>query len=268
MVNTMSERTYMVNSVVKSLTIMEALAEQGASSLSDLKNALGLDKATLHRILSTLKALGYVKQNQSDQRYFLTFKMFQVGNIVLERGGLKALIHPFLEKISTDFQELVYASVMTEPGQAICIDKSEVDLYQQLRLDVSLGGSVSMHGSSMGRCYLAFMGPEHFEAVFSQLTFEKFTPLTIAEPGQLTRELEKVRRLGYALEEGERIEGAMCIGVPVLNSHGHAMAAISATGPIGRMLVKKEGLIQALTEVSRELSQICGLSPEKWPINN
>lgn len=263
----MADRTYMVNSVVKCLSIMEALANQGPSSLSDLKSALGLDKATLHRILSTLKALGYVKQNQSDQRYFLTFKMFQTGNLVVERGGLKAIIHPYLEKISADFQELVYASIMTEPGQAICIDKTEVDLYQQLRLNVSIGGQVSMHASSMGRCFLAFMDPTHQAEVMAGLSFEKYTPSTLVSPEALTRELEKIRREGYALEEGERIEGAMCIGVPVLNRQGYAHAAISASGPKARILVKKEGLIRSLTEASRELSIICGLPPEQWPIS-
>ena len=264
----MAERTYMVNSVVKCLAIMEALAHQGPSSLADLKNILSLDKATLHRILSTLKALDYVKQNQSDQRYFLTFKMFQTGNLVMERGGLKALIHPYLEKISADFQELIYAAVMTEPGQAICVDKTEVDLYQQLRLNVSIGGNVSMHGSSMGRCFLAFMNPAYFREIMASLNLEKFTPTTIAEPALLEKELEKIRRTGYAVEEGERIEGAMCIGVPILNSQGHAQAAISATGPKARMLVKKEGLIRSLTEASKELSIICGLPPERWPVNN
>ncbi|MDR2947319.1 MAG: IclR family transcriptional regulator [Candidatus Adiutrix sp.] len=262
----MAERAYMVNSVVKCLAIIETLANQGPSSLADLKNILGLDKATLHRILSTLKALDYVKQNPSDQRYFLTFKIFQTGNLVMERGGFKSLIHPYLEKISADFQELIYASVMTEPGQALCIDKTEVDLYQQLRLNVSIGGQVSMHASSMGRCFLAFMNPENFPKVIAGLHYEKFTPVTIAEPGLLAGELEKVRRTGYALEEGERIEGAMCIGVPILNSQGHAHAAISATGPIGRMMLKKEGLIRALTDASKELSIICGLPPERWPI--
>jgi len=264
----MSERTYMVNSVVKCMAIMEALAHQGPSSLADLKNTLGLDKATLHRILSTLKALDYVKQNQSDQRYFLTFKMFQTGNLVMERGGLKALIHPYLEKISADFQELIYAAVMTEPGQAICIDKTEVDLYQQLRLNVSIGGNVSMHGSSMGRCFLAFMNPAYYPEVMAGLKLEKFTPTTIADHDLLEKELENIRRTGYALEEGERIEGAMCIGVPILNSHGYAHAAISATGPKARMLAKKEGLIRSLTETSKELSIICGLPPERWPIGH
>ncbi|MDL2260188.1 IclR family transcriptional regulator [Deltaproteobacteria bacterium OttesenSCG-928-K17] len=256
----------MVNSVVKCMSIMEALAGHGPSSLSDLKSSLGLDKATLHRILSTLKALGYVKQNSSDQRYFLTFKMFQTGNLVVERGGLKALIHPYLEKISADFQELIYASVMTEPGQAICVDKSEVDLYQQLRLNVSIGGQVSMHASSMGRCFLAFMDPTHFPAVYQAIKFEQFTPQTQTDPDVLMRELDKIRRDGYAVEEGERIEGAMCIGVPVLNNHGYCHAAISATGPKARMLVKKEGLIRSLTEASKELSIICGLPPERWPV--
>jgi len=264
----MSERTYMVNSVVKSLAIMEALAKLGPASLSDLKASLGLDKATLHRILSTLKALDYVSQNHSDQRYFLTFKMFQVGNQVLERGGVKALVHPYLEKISNEFQELVYASVMTEPGEAICIDKSEVDLYEQLRLNVSIGGRVSMHASSMGRCFLAFMNPAQLPAILSGLNYEKYTPGTIVEPDALNRELEKIRRQGYALEEGERIEGAMCIGVPVLGSNGQAIAAISATGPKARMQEKKEGLIEALTRASRELSIICGLSPDQWPVKS
>ena len=263
----MSERTYMVNSVVKCMAIMEALANQGPSSLSDLKSALGLDKATLHRILSTLKALGYVKQNQSDQRYFLTFKMFQTGNLVVERGGLKALIHPYLERISADFQELIYAAVMTEPGQAICIDKTEVDLYQQLRLNVSIGGQVSFHASSMGRCFLAFMNPIHLPEIMAGLKLEKYTPATVVEPEALERELEKIRRQGYAIEEGERIEGAMCIGVPILNSQGHAVAAISATGPKARILVKKEGLIRSLTEASKELSIICGLPAENWPVS-
>lgn len=262
----MSERTYMVNSVVKCMAIMEALAGQGPSSLADLKSSLGLDKATLHRILSTLKVLGYVKQNQSDQRYFLTFKMFQTGNMVVERGGLKALIHPYLEKISTDFQELVYASVMTEPGHAICIDKTEVDLYQQLRINVSIGGQVSLHASSMGRCFLAFMNPNYLSDVMASLSYDKYTPATIVEPELLMKELQKIRRDGYAIEEGERIEGAMCIGVPVLNSQGHCHAAISATGPKARMLVKKEGLIRSLTEASRELSIICGLPAEHWPV--
>lgn len=256
----------MVNSVVKCMAIMEALANQGPSSLSDLKGSLGLDKATLHRILSTLKALSYVKQNQSDQRYFLTFKMFQTGNMVVERGGLKALIHPYLERISADFQELIYAAVMTEPGQAICIDKTEVDLYQQLRLNVSIGGVVSMHGSSMGRCFMAFMNPTNLPEVMANLKFEKYTPSTIVDPDSLMRELDKIRQAGYAIEEGERIEGAMCIGVPVLNSQGYAHAAISATGPKARMLVKKEGLIRSLSEASKELSIICGLPPERWPV--
>ena len=264
----MSERTYMVNSVVKCMSIMEALAGQGPSSLSDLKSALSLDKATLHRILSTLKVLGYVKQNQSDQRYYLTFKMFQTGNMVIERGGLKSLIHPYIEKVSNDFQELVYASVMTEPGQAICIDKTEVDLYQQLRLNVSIGGSVSMHASSMGRCFLAFMNPAHLPQVIAGIHFEKFTPATIADLDTLNLELDKVRQTGYAIEEGERIEGAMCISVPVLNSMGHGHAAISATGPKARMAAKKEGIIRALADASRELSIISGLPANNWPFPN
>ena len=264
----MAERTYMVNSVVKCLSIMEALADLGPSSLSDLKASLSFDKATLHRILSTLKSSGYVKQNPNDQRYFLTFKMFQIGNMVLERGGLKALIRPYLEKISNDFQEIIYASVMTEPGQAICIDKTEVDLYQQLRLNVSIGGLVSMHASSMGRCFMAFMNPLHLPTVMASLKFEKYTPSTIADSISLAQELAKIRQTGYALEEGERIEGAMCIGVPILNSQGYAHATISATGPKARIQAKKDGLIGALAEVSKELSIACGLPPEHWPIKS
>lgn len=261
----MVERKYQVNSVVKAISIMEALAGHGESSLADLKNDLGLDKATLHRILSTLKSLGYVSQNPGDQRYALTLKMFQVGNMVLERGGLKSVIHPYLERLCDEFQETVYAAVMTGPEQAIIIDKTEIDLYQQLRLNVSVGGTVSFSASSMGRCFLAFMNPEYFRGVFDGLTFEKFTPQTITEPAALLGELEKIRAAGYAVEEGERIEGVMCISVPILDERGHALASISTTGPKTRMLAKKDGLVAALTSVSKELSAICGYRAAAYP---
>ncbi|MDR1922688.1 MAG: IclR family transcriptional regulator [Candidatus Adiutrix sp.] len=258
---------YMVNSVVKCFAIVEALASQGASSLSSLKAALGLDKATLHRILSTLKALGYVKQNQSDQRYFLTLKMFQTGNMVVERGGLKSIIRPYLEKISNDFQEPLYAAVLIEPGQAVCIDKSEAeDDLQSFSPEISIGDSVIFHATAMGKCFLAFINPEDLPLSMSGLSYERFTPSTIVDPAMLERDLEKIRHDGYALEEGERHAGVMCIAVPVLNSQGRAQAAISVTGYAVRLMVKKEGLIRSLKDASRELSVICGLEPEKWPI--
>jgi DNA-binding IclR family transcriptional regulator len=53
------------------------------------------------------------------------------------------------------------------------------------------------------------------------------TPHTLTSLMQLKAELESVRRQGYALDDEENVMGARCIGAPILNSQGEAVAAIS-----------------------------------------
>ena len=74
-----------VQSVERALVILEIVAENDGISLTEISKTAGLNKATVHRLLSTLISMGYVEQNEKTSHYELTFKLFQLGNNKVEQ---------------------------------------------------------------------------------------------------------------------------------------------------------------------------------------
>ncbi|MDR1045767.1 MAG: IclR family transcriptional regulator [Candidatus Adiutrix sp.] len=260
------EKNYTVNSLNKALLLIEDLGEHGPSSLADLHQRLGLDKATMYRLLKTLKDRAFVAQSLVDHRYFNTVKMFQIGSREIDRGGLRELIKPYLKKLSHLFQEVAHMALRVEPAKAVCIDKIDSVPDPYVRFDMNLGSEVSFHASGMGKAILAFSGESQRELILSRLAFERFTPRSLRNPSALVREIKRVRRQGYAINDGETFEGLYCVAVPILNQHGEANASISITGPRGRLLEKKEAVVGTLLAHAWELSILNGLPPEQWPL--
>ncbi|MDR2946357.1 MAG: IclR family transcriptional regulator [Candidatus Adiutrix sp.] len=264
----MTERAQAGNSINKALDIIEDLSENGPSSLTDINARLGLDKGTLHRILKTLRERGFVEQNRADRRYFNTIRMFQIGSREVERGGLRTLARPYLEKLAAAFGETIHVAILVEPGKGVCVDKMEAAPGPQVRLNMSLGSEISLYASSMGKCLLAFSSEERLAKILPKIKYQKLSPSTIRGPAAFKKELARVRKQGYALDDGETLESIFCVGVPVLNHLAEAYAALSVTGPRTRMLSKKDELIQMLKKMSRELSIQYGLTANKWPFND
>lgn len=256
------------NSINKMLDIMEDLGEHGASSLSDINQRLAFDKGTLHRILKTLKTRGFVDQNPADRRYFNTIKLFQIGSREIERGGLKTLIQPYLQRLAGTFSETIHVAILADPGKAVCVDKMEAAPGPQVRLNISLGSEISLYASSMGKCLLAFSSEERQKKILSKIKYERLSPNTIMGAADFKKELGKIRAQGYAFDDGETIENIFCVGIPILNHLGESYAAISITGPKARMVEKKSQIIATLKSISKEISILYGLPANQWPIKD
>jgi DNA-binding IclR family transcriptional regulator len=82
---------------------------------------------------------------------------------------------------------------------------------------------------------LAFLSRDQREEILSSLTFERFTSHTIPDANRLRRELAKIFRQGYALDDREADLGARCVAAPILDDTGKLLAALSVSGPITRI---------------------------------
>ena len=71
-----------VQSVERTLDLLEALAETGEVGIAQLSGQVGLHASTVHRLLSTLIARGYVRQNPESGRYLLGLKPLDVARAV------------------------------------------------------------------------------------------------------------------------------------------------------------------------------------------
>ena len=116
------------------------------------------------------------------------------------------------------------------------------------------GWANDCHCAAVGKCLLAFS--ENIDlSVYDQRPMIKYTDKTIVTREELEKELRQVKQQGYAVDDEEREIGLTCIGAPILKNGQYAVAAISLSGPTGR--IKDENFqkkIERLCQVTREIS--------------
>jgi DNA-binding IclR family transcriptional regulator len=83
----------------------------------------------------------------------------------------------------------------------------------------------------MGKILLAGMRSAEASRILAR-RLKVFTPHTITDPVTLKRELDRVRRCGYALDREEITRGIVCIAAPIRNRDGETVAAISVAFPV------------------------------------
>jgi DNA-binding IclR family transcriptional regulator len=92
-----------------------------------------------------------------------------------------------------------------------------------------------------GKALLAWLGPSRLAELAAGI--ERYTPRTIVEEAAFLREMEQVRKLGYAVNRGEWRESVGGIGAPIRDVQGQVIAAVGISGPIARL---KPGMLKVL----------------------
>ncbi|WZL71657.1 IclR family transcriptional regulator [Clostridiaceae bacterium 35-E11] len=224
----MSERSNVVKSVLKALDILEVLDKKHEIGISEISEILHWDKSTVHRLISTLKQKGYVVQNPLNQKYSNSFKLFEMGNNVVERLGLRRQAQPFLERLAVLTQETVNLAIM-DGSSIIYIDK--IESQATIKVDLSIGKKLPIYCTGLGKVMLAYKSREAVEKLLEKEAFVKYTKNTIENLEGLFEQLEQIRKQGYCIDEEEYVEGLQCIAAPVKDYSGLVIAAISVAMP-------------------------------------
>jgi len=224
---------YNINSLIKSLNILEELIDQGEMSILELANVSGMGKSTVHRILGTFKSMGYVEQNKENSKYFPTLKIFELGTKAADRIPLKKIVKPYLEEIFEKCHETVNFGIV-DNNEVVFVDK--IVTAEPLRIELEVGRRVPAYCSALGKSILAFT--KDFDA--SKICFEKITEKTVDSPEKLLEQLKEIRKDGYIVENEEYINGLTCVAVPIRNKSNKSIAAISIATPTVRMNYERE----------------------------
>ena len=256
--NAASGNRYTVPVVKSAFRVLEELSRTGALGLNDVTQRTGIPKSTVFRILTTLMQLGYVIRDGTR-----TYQISRsIGDLAGESGGetLRRLALPYMLPLRDQHGETVNLGVL-HLDKVIYLEV--VPSEYALRLHERCGATVSAHASSLGKAILAFSRPALAENLIASRKLEKLTPNTITDKKEFLNELKRVRERGYALDRGETSSLATCIGAPILDSQGNAIAAISISGPSSRFNPRKdssiiESLMHATEDLSRQLYPSAG----------
>lgn len=213
--------------------VLETLAETGPLPLTDLSRRLDLNKSTIHRLLTSLMYLGYVKQDAETGKYSLSFKILSLSNHLLEKMDILDTVRPILRQISNETGETVHF-VQLDGTEAVYIYKEESTI-NSVRLVSKVGSRIPLYCSGVGKALMADMSPEKVKSIWEASEKKAYTPNTLTDYETFLECLEQVRKLGYALDNEENELGVRCIAVSLPDYSDVSRYAMSITAPVTRM---------------------------------
>jgi IclR family transcriptional regulator, acetate operon repressor len=254
---------YRVRSVERALDVLDALADADGDGLrlAELSRRLGASKSTVLAVLRTLTARGVVAElgEGRGRRYRLGLTLARLGDQALGQVDLLELALPSLRAMT---EETGWTSRIGVLDEAFAVIIGRVDGPGIVRFQSNLARRELPHCSAIGKALLSHLPDEQVRAIVARTGLPARTATTIVEEEQLLRELGRVRRLGFAVDDEEDSEGVCCVGASVFDHRRACVAAISLTGlkltlPAGGI----EGLGAVVRRYAGGISTALGAAP-------
>jgi IclR family KDG regulon transcriptional repressor len=252
-----------LQSVIRTFQILEYLARNNEAGITELANELGQSKSATFRFLSTLKSLGYVRQDSKKDKYKLTLRLFEISSKATEHDDVIKAARPVIEELASETGESVYLAVL-ERDAAVYIDK--IDSAHLLRMFSHIGRSAPAHCTALGKVLLAWKSDDYVQRLYGAGGLTPYTRNTIADLGDLKQALASIRKSGVAFDNEEYEKGLKCIAAPIRNLKGEVIAAVSLAAasirmPNSKMRQMKERILQASRKISHSMGHKQGDNP-------
>jgi len=255
----------LTSTVCNALDILELLAETHSLGVTGIARRLELDKGKVFRLLQTLKEKGYVQKN-TERKYSLSLKFFEIGNSVVANMGLKQVAYPFMRELASLTGEGVNLAIR-DGNTVVYIDK--IESTATIKVDLRLGLRMPLYCTGLGKALLSGMEDKEIFEMFADEPFVSYTPNTIRDANQLMAAIAEVKKQGYSLDNEEYVDGLLCVAAPVTGYNGKVVAALSVAVP--RFLYDEdEGklamVIRHVTQVAHNFSRcLSGFQPGAKP---
>jgi DNA-binding IclR family transcriptional regulator len=250
-----------IQSVDRAARILKVLASGPRRlGVSEIADRLDLTRPTVHGLLQTLQAHGFVEQDRHSDKYQLGAGLLQLGNSYLDLNELRSrsLVHS--ERLAARADAAVRVGVMHGASVVIVHHVFRPDSTLQI---LEVGAELPVHASALGKAMLAYAPQE----TVADLLVEPLTKLTsrTLSPAALRAELGQVLERGYALERDEAILGESSLAAPIFDHSGQAVGAIGVVGDTDRIMPRgpAKALPEAVSDAARGISRELGAS--RWP---
>ena len=245
------------NAVEKALLILDFISLHGPAGKSDISRAVGINRTTAHRLMTTLEAHGYIMRNH-DNRYVPGLKALGFYRLAHSHEPT-ASVRTKLQDAATRVNATVHLALCSPEG-VLVVDK--FDPPDALVAYNLVGRVVPFHATALGKAYLATVDTPVRERILQNISWDAYTSHTIASAARMLQEISEIQRRGYATEHDELNFGFSCIAVAFAGEQGkRAPVAISISGPTHIHLVNQSDLVSALRALQEEVGGLLGDFP-------
>jgi DNA-binding IclR family transcriptional regulator len=246
-----------IQSLARGLDTLTMLANQaGSMGVTEVAQALDVDKSSAFRLLSTLASRGFVEQDEETRRYRPGLQIVELARQVLDRIELRAVAKPLLRQLRDRVDESAHLAVTSE-GHVVYVDAEESGAT--LNVNTEIGRHAPLHCTAIGKALIAYLSPKDMKRIIEQSRLKRYTPRTITTIQELIPHLEAVRKRGYAVDDEEFEPGVRCVAAPIRDYRDRVVACVGISGPSVRVSLDRVPEIGAATvETAEAISRLLG----------
>jgi DNA-binding IclR family transcriptional regulator len=248
------EGRYNVRVLDRAISILTVLSDGNPRTLTEISKEISINSSTIFRLLATLASHDYVTRDEQSGEYRLGLACLELARAYNAGNDLRRTALPELEKLRNATTETVHMTVL---------DKMEIIYLEKLPglhavglMSSQVGGRAPSHCTGVGKVLLAYLDPQMVRQHFEGTELSRHSDTTIDNLDELMVHLEQVRQQGYAFDHGEHEAEVRCVAAPIFDIDGQAVAAISVSGPYGRMepLEANTELIEKIVQAAHTIS--------------
>lgn len=218
-----------VKSAKRVLDVLRTLAgSEDGLTFTELLAALGIPKSSMYWLLQTMEPSGWVRYDDNTKRYRIGPAAWEVGVKYLQHPDLPTLAMRHLRTARDRLNETIQLAVL-DGIENVYVAKAESQ--NALRFVSEVGTRLPAYSTALGKVLLSRLPDTELRTLFETVEFVPFTPRTITSFEALVAELDKVRAQGYAIDDGDFVEGVSCIAVQVVDENDATIAAVSCSMP-------------------------------------
>src|SRR3954451_24015595 len=220
-----------VGAVENAVRLLQLYRERESLGVSEASRLLGLGRSTAHRLLTTLRAHGFVVQDSS-RAYRVGPALRELGATIAESGVGRARCRPYLQALCDELGETVNL-VSLVGTDAIFVDS--VETRRPLKVGGREGVVLPAHAVSAGKALLAALPVDVLHELYADETLTALTERTVGGRTALEAELEIVRQRGYAVNIGESERGITAAACAISGRAAGERLAIAVSAPSSRV---------------------------------
>lgn len=243
-----------VQTIERTLAILEIVAERGGASAREVSDALGYPIPTVYRLMQTLVKNDYLVHLRTEHRFELGFKLDRLGVSLHRQVGVPRPVRAEIAGLHDRAEAAAYFAVYRGADVVVAY---VVDSPAHPRLTpLSFGFHEAAHATAFGKVMLAGMRSEHVTQYMDVHGMPRLTPETMVSRAELEQHLEVVAQRGVAWEREEFVPGMTCAAIGIRSGAGMIVGSVAISVPSTEITpVREIELERLLRDTANQVSR-------------
>ncbi|MEO9819638.1 MAG: IclR family transcriptional regulator [Paracoccaceae bacterium] len=228
----MSESKEQIPTNLRLLLLIEEVARQGIPvSPAALSAALDLPKPTMHRLLLTAEAEGFLQRDVDGRSFGPGKRLRSLSTNTLSSQRIRTERLMIMKALAEDVGETCN---LAAPGRYGMIYLDRVETHWPLRIQLPVGTQVPFHCTASGKMYLSSLRADKLARLLQAFDLERRTEKTETDPVALRTELTVIKERGYSTDNQEFMDGMAALAVPIRDDQNRLLTTLSIHAPLQR----------------------------------